>query len=227
MTFLIRELVYIRVLVLSLGIMKPVGKIERALGMNLGLKPHRCNSPKCPYVRRQSRPGAHGSSRRMPSRSVYGRELMEKQRIRFAYGMDERMLRRFVREVKKVGGPGEGELIVMLERRIDNVVARGGLASSRREARILIRHGHFALNAKPVRSPSILLSPGDVVTLRPASQALNLFQERIGALNPEGLPSWLSWDPTSLSLKVERLPGEDEVSSTPFNTQLVVEYYSR
>lgn len=206
--------------------MRPVGKIERALGMNLGLKPHRCNSPKCPYIRRQSRPGVHARSRRR-ALSEYGRELLEKQRVRFAYQIDERALARYVQAAKKSRMETGTWLLSLLERRLDSVIARAGLASSRREARLLIRHGHFVLNGNRVRSPALLMKEGDEVRVREASRALGIFRELEKAMASQETPPWLTVSPDVLSVKLMRLPSPEELLSSPFDTRLVVEYYSR
>lgn len=204
---------------------KTAGKIERALGMNLGLKPQRCSSPKCPYVRRQSRPGAHGSRRRMLSE--LGKELLEKQRLRVSYGLGEQAFKNYVEKAKTDSKEVGAALLKILERRLDNVLFRAGFAASRREARVWIRHGHFTLNGKIVRSPSLLVRPGDVASLNPSSQELETFVQRAKVLEQYNPPAWLEVTASPMTLKVARLPERDELINVPYDTRLVVEYYSR
>lgn len=198
-------------------------KKERALGMKLFLKGKRCNSPKCAMVRKAYRPGMHGQK---PKRklSEYGQQLLEKQRIKASYILREAQMRRiFMEALAKTGNVIEIVLGV-LERRLDNVVFRLGLANSRIIARQLINHGHFLVNNKKVNIPSYQVRVGDVIAIKPSSLSLLQFNDLANNLKDYKSPEWMELDKEKLTGQVKSMPVNIEI---PFNINLVVDYYSK
>ncbi|HJO06702.1 MAG TPA: 30S ribosomal protein S4 [Chloroflexota bacterium] len=205
----------------------PNCKLCRRESMKLFLKGDRCFTPKCAIERHNLPPGQTGGMRPMRRRmSEYAVQLREKQKVRRAYGLMERQFRRYFRLAEKTAGLTGGNLLQILESRLDNVVYRMGFATSRKQARQLVNHRHFRVNGKPVRSPSRLMELGDEITVRPASNDLDIFviaQERASDI---GRPAWVSVDVEKKSGKVTALPERDQVDVV-VNEQLIVEYYSR
>ncbi len=205
----------------------PNCKLCRREGMKLFLKGDRCFTPKCAIERHNLPPGQTGGMRPMRRRmSEYAVQLREKQKVRRAYGLMERQFRRYFRLAEKSAGLTGGNLLQILESRLDNVVYRMGFAMSRKQARQLVTHRHFRVNGKPVKSPSCLVELGDEITVRPASNDLDIFviaQERASDI---GRPAWVSVDVEKKSGKVTALPERDQVDVV-VNEQLIVEYYSR
>lgn len=205
----------------------PKEKLSRRLGVNLGLKPERSFGPKSAFLRRAYPPGIHGQGRRRRrSVSDFSLHLSEKQKVRFSYGISERQLSRYFTEAKKSKGATGERLFELLERRLDNSVYRLGLAPSRSVGRQLVSHGHFQVNGKRVKTPSYSVSKGDVVSIRPNSQAIGQFKELAQRLKNYKPPSWLSIDKEKFEGKVTAAPAPDEAGA-PFDMQLVIEYYSR
>jgi small subunit ribosomal protein S4 len=202
----------------------PVCRICRREGVKLFLKGERCYT-KCPLNHKKVYPpGQHGQIRK--KLSEYGLELREKQKARRMYGVMDRQFRRYVERAKKSGGMTGVVLLQLLERRLDNVVYRAGLAASRAEARQLVRHGHFMVNGRKVSIPSYELRPGDKVTVRPKSRQSPRLQ-MLGEL-AKGRPPvpWLSYDPDQWEITMLRLPERSEVDA-PVEEHLIVELYSR
>ncbi|MBI2405998.1 MAG: 30S ribosomal protein S4 [Candidatus Harrisonbacteria bacterium] len=198
-------------------------KRERALGIKLFLKPHRCSSPKCATIRKPQPPGMHVKGRR-GSVSEFGTQLREKQKIKAMYGLREAAMRRiFSAAAKAAGATGEG-VMALLERRLDNVVYRLGLALSRSVARQLVGHGHIIVNGKRVKTPSFLVRPGDTIAIRAASKDHPVFKELSEQLKTYEAPVWLTLDKTTLIGKVKAAPKDVD---TQFDTNLVVDYYSK
>jgi small subunit ribosomal protein S4 len=195
--------------------------------MKLFLKGDRCFTPKCAIERHNLPPGQTGGMRPMRRRmSEYAVQLREKQKVRRAYGLMERQFRRYFRLAEKTAGLTGGNLLQILESRLDNIVYRMGFATSRKQARQLVTHRHFRVNGKPVKSPSRLMELGDEITVRPASNDLDIFviaQERASDI---GRPAWVSVDVEKKSGKVTALPERDQ-ADVVVNEQLIVEYYSR
>ncbi len=191
--------------------------------MKLFLKGERCSSPKCAMVRRPYRPGVHGKARRRPI-SEYGTQLLEKQRIRISYGLREEQLSKIFKLA--LGKPGvTSELILnSLERQLSNVVFRLGFAASRIIARQLVSHGHFLVNGKKINIPSCHVKVGDVISIKPSSRELLIFQDLPNIIKKYEPPQWLSLDKEKMEGKVEFLPRDVE---TPFDINLVVDYYSK
>jgi small subunit ribosomal protein S4 len=198
--------------------------------MKLYLKGARCDGPKCPIVKRQPAknfpPGQHGQ-RRTRRPSEFGLQLREKQKVRRFYGVMESQFHKHFVEAERRGGVTGDNLLQILESRLDNVVYRMGFADSRRQARQLVRHGHFLVNGRKTNIPSFLVKPGDVVTVRPQSQSRTYFTDFGEVLSSRRAPDWLSIDAGRLSGKILNLPTRDQIEVPAFNEALVVEHYSR
>lgn len=198
-------------------------KRERSLGTKLFLKPVRCSSPKCACVRRPQRPGPHGKARRRPP-SEFGTLLAEKQKFKFTYGLRDAQLRRvFVAAAKNPGVTGE-MFVNLLERRLDNVVYRMGLAPSRSVGRQIVGHGHITVNGRKVTVPSYQVRSGDTVSVRAQSKEHPVFRDIAERLANAEPPSWLTFDAGKLEGKVVSLPRDFDI---PFDVNRVVDYYSR
>jgi len=202
----------------------PVCRICRRQGMKLYLKGQRCFGPKCAVERRKYPPGEHGQGRRKISE--FGLQLAEKQKIRYIYGVLERQFRKHFEEAERRPGMSGPNLLAILETRMDNVVYRLGFASSRKQARQLVLHGHFALNGRKTDIPSALVKEGDVVAVRSGSQQNEYFSALKGELTEKSVPRWLTIDTTALSGRVTSFPTREDIDAL-VNEQLVVEYYSR
>jgi len=170
----------------------------------------------------------HGQMARFRRRrpSDYHRQLREKQKVRRIYGVLERQFRRYFREAERQPGLTGENLLVLLERRLDNVVYRLGFADSRAQARQLVQHGHFTVNGRRTTIPSYLVRPGDVIAVREGSRKRTYFKDRAQVLDAQRAPRWLSLEPETLSARVVGTPERADVD-IPINEQLVVEYYSR
>lgn len=202
----------------------PSCKLCRREGKKLFLKGDRCLSDKCAIDRRATVPGQHGAGRK--SVKEYGQHLREKQTARRYYGVQEKQFKKYyVAADKKEGITGEN-LLSLLERRFDNVVYRMGLASSRKEARQLVRHAHFTLNGKKADIPSIILKVGDVVALKDKSRSSEKIKGLMEAMASANTPKWLEVNVEAASAKVIAIPARDDVDF-PFNEQLIVEFYSK
>ena len=197
-------------------------KKERSLGVKLFLKAHRCNSPKCVAVRRPQRPGMHGKSYK--SLSEFGQQLKEKQKIRYTYGIREAQMKRLAKEAIKSQGVTGEVIMSMLERRLDNVVYRLGLAPSRSVGRQLVSHGHIVVNGRKVTIPSYKIRVNDLISIRPQSREYAMFKDLGESLKKYEAPSWLSVDAGKLEGKVVALPKDFETS---FDVNMVVDYYSK
>jgi small subunit ribosomal protein S4 len=197
----------------------------RRCGDKLMLKGNRCMTPKCVMERRHKTAsvGARGRRRRVSER---GTQLIEKQKARYIYGLYERQFRRFYGISAKQPGITGDNLKVMLERRLDNVVYRLGLADSRPLARQLVLHGHIMVNGHRVNVPSALVSEGDAVNVREASLKKVYFKKVAEEIKSKTIPIWLTLDRATLSGQVVTLPVVDETVAQ-FNGKSIVEYYSR
>lgn len=202
----------------------PQCKLCRREGTKLFLKGDRCYSNKCAVVRRQSAgaPGQHGQTRKKLSN--FGLQLREKQKAKRIYGMLEKQFRlTYVSADKKMGVTGEN-LISFLEMRLDNVVFKLGFASSRREARQLVSHGHFCVNGRKVDIPSYRVKINDFVEIREKSRSTDKFKSLME--NNSSIPSWLSIDGEGFRGRVVSTPSKDDLN-VQFNETLIVEYYSK
>lgn len=199
-------------------------RLCRREGKKLFLKGERCYSDKCAVIRRDSVPGQHGKGRKKVSE--YALQLRAKQSARRYYGVLEGQFETYFSvAAKKAGITGENFLQI-LESRIDNVVYRLGFASSRKEARQLVRHGHFTLNGKKANIPSILVKAGDVVAVAEKSRGSDKLKAVIEAFGSRPVPAWLDLDRQALSGRVISLPKRDEID-LDVEEQLIVEFYSK
>ena len=200
----------------------------RREGIKLFLKVEKCFTAKCPVSRRAYPPGVHGP-KGSGKPTEYGTQLREKQKAKRIYGVRERQFRNYVEgALTKTGNTAE-HLLRTLEQRLDTVIRRAGYAVSQRQARQLVNHGHFLLNAKKVSIPSLLVQSGDVITVRRPDELSNL--QNVIAVNtalerPQQVPGWLSVDRDAKRIEVLRLPTVGDVEST-FDPKLIIEFYSR
>jgi small subunit ribosomal protein S4 len=202
----------------------PVCRICRRQGLKLFLKGERCFGPKCAIERRNYPPGDHGQRRR--KLSEYANQLKEKQKARYVYGVLERQFRKHFGEAERRPGVTGANLLRVLESRLDNVVYRLGFADSRKQARQLVRHGHFSLNGRRTNIPSALVKAGDLVAVMPKSRESEYFKVVQEGIARKSVPQWLELDVANMSGRVLNLPGRDQIEAN-VNEQLVVEFYSR
>ena len=201
-----------------------VCRLCRREGMKLFLKGERCLSDKCAISKRNYAPGQHGQRR--TKLSEYGLQLREKQKVKRTYGVLESQFRRYFQKAahsKEVTG---SELLVLLERRLDNVVYLMGFADSRAQARQLVYHGHIRVNGRRVNIPSFLIKQGDVVEPREKSRELDMVRSAIERLNQKQIPAWIHVDPENMRGVVQALPKRHDLTM-PFHEQLIVELYSK
>jgi small subunit ribosomal protein S4 len=204
-----------------------VCKLCRREGEKLFLKGDRCFSPKCAFERRSYPPGALGrQSQFRRKESDYRIQLREKQKVRRVYGVFERQFRRYFRRAQHQKGVTGANLLIILETRLDNVIYRLGLASSRAQARQLISHGHFDVNGRKTNIPSFLVSPSDIIVVRDTSKQKTYFKEVAKNADEGRVPDWLSLDIKSFAAQVLSMPTREHIDAT-LNEQLVVEFYSR
>ncbi len=198
-----------------------VCKLCRRCDEKLLLKGSRCLTPKCAVEKRRKI-----MSRRRRRISDRGLQLVEKQKVRYSYGMMERQFVRFFLQAEKQPGITGDNLQVMLERRLDNVVYRLGFADSRAQARQLVRHGHFLLNGRRLNIPSYLVKEGDKISWRTSSADSEYYKMLIGSIASKSIASWLGLDRQTLVGQVLSLPVPDEIGAK-FDGKAIVEYYSR
>jgi small subunit ribosomal protein S4 len=201
-----------------------VCRLCRREGLKLFLKGERCYTDKCAIERRNYPPGEHGQAR--PKFSEYSVQLREKQKLRRMYGVLEGQFRRYFTMADRAKGVTGETLLQLLERRLDNTVYRIGFATSRAEARQLVRHGHFRVNGRKVNVPSYLVRAGDTVTVRDRSQKVARIQESLELAQRRGVPDWLEITPESFAGRVKSLPARSDLTM-PINEKLVVELYSK
>lgn len=207
----------------------PVCKLCRREGEKLFLKGERCFTPKCAFERRGYAPGQHGKSSqfRRKRESDFNRQLRAKQKARRVYGILERQFRRYYEVSLQRRGLTGLNLLQILESRLDNVVYRLGYADSRPQARLLVTHGHFSVNGRRTDVPSMLVSPGDVISVREGTSRTRTYFRDLPALaETKNVLPWLDRDLKNLSGKVVRLPERSEIDGN-LSEQLIVEYYSR
>ncbi len=202
----------------------PVCRQCRREGTKLFLKGDRCFTDKCAIERRNYPPGQHGQGR--PRFSDYGVQLREKQKVRRMYGLVEKQFARTMARAARLRGPTGENLLSLLERRFDNVIFRLGFATSRAEARQLVRHGHILVNGRRASIPSMLLKPGAKVTVREKSQKMTRIAGALEALEGRSVPEWLEIDKDSFEGTVKAMPSREDIT-LPIQEQLIVELYSR
>ena len=202
----------------------PSCKQCRREGTKLFLKGERCTSGKCAFDRRSTAPGQHGAARKKVGE--YGMQMREKQKTRRYYGILENQFRLYYKMAEKKEGMTGENLLVLLERRLDNAVYRMGMAASRKEARQLVLHGHFTLNGKKATIPSMLIKPGDVIAVKENSRE-NAKIKELAELAPSALkPKWLDFNANDLAAKVVAMPAREDIDFE-INEQLIVELYSK
>jgi small subunit ribosomal protein S4 len=190
----------------------------------LFLKGERCYTDKCTFDRRQYPPGQHGQGR--TKFSDYGEQLREKQKVKRTYGVLEKQFRNYFKKAAQKKGVTGENLILLLESRIDNIIYRMGFASSRAEARQLIKHGHFLVNDRKVDVPSFLMKSGETLSVREKSKKIQKIKESMETAEQRGIPRWLELNTDNCLGKVIDLPKRDEITM-PIKEQLIVELYSK
>ena len=203
----------------------PVCRLCRREGMKLFLKGERCYTEKCAIEKRNMPPGQHGR-RRASKMQGYGVQLREKQKVKRTYGVLEDQFRRYFEMADRTRGITGETLLQLLERRLDNVIYRLGLSTSRPQARQLVRHGHFLVNGKKVDIPSYSVKAGDVITILGRTQKNVTIEHAIEEVKGRGIPEWLSFDATSLSGRIVSMPTREQIN-LPVQEQLIVELYSK
>lgn len=199
-------------------------RLCRREGQKLFLKGDRCYTDKCAYERRPYAPGMHGRLRK--KMSDYAVQLREKQKARRVYGVLERQFRLYFARADQAKGVTGANLLILLERRMDNVVYRLGFAGSRDQARQMVRHGLFTLNGRRVTIPSMLVKGGDVISVRERNKESVVIKEAQETIARRGCPTWLEVDGAALKGQVKNLPTREDIQ-LPLNEQLIVELYSK
>jgi len=193
--------------------------------MKLFLKGDRCFSDKCAFDRRGYPPGQHGE-RRGRKISDYGIQLREKQKVKRMYGLTEKQFRLFFQRAHRQKGITGTNLLVLLERRLDNSVYRMGFVNSRIQGRHFVRHNHFIVNGKKVNIPSYLIKPGDVVEVREKSRKIQSIGDALDAVVRRGVPQWIDLEKDAFKGVVKGLPVREDLTM-PIQEQLIVELYTK
>jgi small subunit ribosomal protein S4 len=202
-----------------------VCRLCRREGVKLFLKGQRCLTEKCAIERRNFPPGQHGKARR-PKIVGYGLQLREKQKVRRLYGILEDQFRAYFEKAARMKGITGENLLLLLENRLDNVVYRLGLASSRAQARQLVRHGHIEVSGRKVNIPSYQVAPGQEIRVRESSRNHAGVQRALDQTGGRGIPPWLEFDRAALRGKVLAPPKREDVNF-PIQEQMIVELYSK
>ncbi|KJS32041.1 MAG: 30S ribosomal protein S4 [Desulfatitalea sp. BRH_c12] len=202
-----------------------VCRICRRENLKLFLKGDRCFSDKCAFDRRSYVPGEHGQRRRGKI-SDYGVQLREKQKVKRMYGLSEKQFHLIFETADRQKGITGTNLLVLLERRLDNTVYRLGFVNSRSQGRHFVRHNHFLVNGKKVNIPSYLIKVGDVISLSENSKKVQAISDSIEAVVRRGIPQWLELEKDQLKGVVKNLPVRDDLTM-PMQEQLIVELYSK
>jgi len=194
----------------------------RREGQKLFLKGERCTSKKCAVERRPTVPGQHGAGRKKPSE--YSIQLREKQKVKKAYGLLEKQFRSYYDEAARIKGVTGETMLFLLEKRLDNVIYRMGIGSSRAQSRQIVNHGHIAVNGKAVNIPSYRVKPGDIISIKENRRDNEMFKELKGARIV--MPKWVEFDTESFVGKVLQNPERADVDMS-INERLIVELYSK
>lgn len=200
-------------------------RLCRRENLKLFLKGDRCYTDKCSFEKRAYAPGQHGQ-KRAGKYSDYRIQLREKQKVKRIYGVLERQFRLYYERAEKQKGVTGTNLLITLERRLDNVVYRAGFASSRNQARQLVRHGHIMVNGAKVNIPSYLVSVGDLITLREKSKELSVVRDSLETVIRRGVPKWLELDAQGRQIRVKAMPTREDIT-IPIQENLIVELYSK
>jgi len=202
-----------------------VCRLCRREGIKLFLKGQRCLTDKCAIERRNFAPGQHGKARR-PKLVGYGLQLREKQKVRRLYNILEAQFRHYFEKAAAMKGVTGENLLLILERRLDNVVYRIGFATSRAEARQLVRHGHIQVSGAKVNIPSFQVQPGQEIAIREKSRNIASIQRALDLAGSHGIPPWLELDRENAKGRVVSLPKREDVNF-PIQEQMIVEFYSK
>ena len=200
-------------------------RICRRENLKLFLKGDRCYSDKCAFDRRGYPPGQHGQ-RRGRKISDYGIQLREKQKVKRMYGLSEKQFHLFFERADNQKGITGTNLLVFLERRLDNVVYRLGFVNSRAQGRHFVRHSHFLINGKKVNIPSYLIKIGDVVEVREKSRKILALEGALDAVVRRGIPQWVDLEKENMKGMVKEFPSREDITA-PIQEQLIVELYSK
>jgi len=201
-----------------------VCRLCRRENLKLFLKGERCYTDKCAIERKNYPPGQHGQRR--PKFSEYSIQLREKQKVKRMYGLLESQFRRTFARASRVKGITGETLLVLLERRLDNVTYRVGFASSRADARMLVRHGHILVNGKRVTIPSYSIRAGDVISVQERSRQMGRVVSALEGSQRRGVPEWAEVDREAFAGKIKILPTRSDITA-PINEKLIVELYSK
>ncbi len=204
----------------------PVCRLCRREGEKLYLKGDKCYTDKCPVQRRAYAPGQHGQGQTRRKQSEYGLQLRTKQRLRRIYGVSEKQLRNYYDAAARKRGITGEILIQTLEFRLDNIVFRYGIGSSRAQARQLVMHGHITVNGKKVDIPSYQVKVGDTIAVRERSRNLDIIKMNMEAASGRSIPEWLDFDVEKLEGQVQAIPAREQID-IPVEEHLIVEFYSR
>ena len=202
-----------------------VCRLCRREGTKLFLKGQRCLTDKCAIEKRNFQPGQHGKARR-PKLVGYGLQLREKQKVRRLYGILENQFRDYFEKAAASKGNTGESLLLMLERRLDNTVYRLGLATSRAEARQLVRHGHILVGGRRVNIPSFQVVAGSEIAVAQGSRSMGTIQRSLDLAGSRGIPPWLQFDREGMTGRVVALPKREDVNF-PIQEQMIVELYSK
>jgi small subunit ribosomal protein S4 len=194
--------------------------------MKLFLKGLRCFTEKCAIEKRNFVPGQHGQARRAKT-SGYGLQLREKQKVKRTYGLLERQFRNYFHKAERAKGPTGENLIILLERRLDNVLCRAGMASSHAQARQFILHGHVSVNAKKVNIPSYLVTVGEEIALKAKMHENPMVLDARNVAQAQNSVPWLDSDRENFKARVVAMPKRENVQTPPITEQLIVELYSK
>lgn len=200
----------------------PKGKLVRRFGVNLFDQPKYDRLLK----RKPAKPGMHGTKRGGKKASEYNRQLQEKQKIKFAYGLSEKQFRNVFERAKSLPGITGDNMLALLERRLDNVIYRAGFACTRAMARQIVGHGHIHLNGRVVNIPSALVRPGDVIEVKPREHIQKVVREQLARNNVKSRTTWVEVLEDQLQVKVDHIPRREEIP-TIANEQMVVELYAK
>ena len=204
----------------------PSCRLCRREGCKLYLKGERCMTDKCALARREQAPGQHGAGSGRRRVKEYSLQLREKQKAKRYYGILEKQFENYFKKADRKEGQTGEHLLTMIERRLDNVVYRMGMAESRKEARQLVLHAHFTVNGKKVNVPSYEVRKGDVIALKETSRKLEKFKVLIENITARTVPAWMDVDKENIVCTIKELPTREDVDF-PFEEHLIVELYSK
>ncbi|MCL2630212.1 MAG: 30S ribosomal protein S4 [Firmicutes bacterium] len=201
----------------------PVCKLCRREGTKLFLKGDRCYSQQCAVEKRPTAPGQHGAARKKAT--AYSVQLREKQKAKRAYGLMEKQFHSYYVKASKMRGVTGENMLILIERRLDNVIYRMGIGSSRAQSRQIVNHGHITVNGETVNIPSYLIKAGDTIAIKETKKEKAFFEE-LKRAKIANLPKWLSFEPSELKGKIESIPAREDIDLT-IAENMIVELYSK